>query len=160
MPEDKLMKSFTTLLNVALSTAGTRYPLPNYAHVHCLVFINFLQASMNISGYILFLIEKFSDASLLLCQMLFCCIRQKKWQVIGRNIQHLLPHHHHLSLILWINIIGYITFKAILLETWQAGSCLSPAKKCIDNSVNYMEKLCFVAENMLYPIVLLYSLSF
>ena len=46
---------------VAVTTAKTHHPLPHCAHIHCLVSISILQASMNDSECHFFCMEEFSD---------------------------------------------------------------------------------------------------
>jgi len=54
----------------------------------------------------------------------------------------------------WVNSIGALFF---FKQAQHPGSCSSLAK-LIANNGNYAEKYCFVAENVLYQVVLLCSL--
>jgi len=46
--------------HVAVTTAETHYPLPIYAHIHCLLSINIQQVLMNVNGCHFFHMEEFS----------------------------------------------------------------------------------------------------
>lgn len=64
-------------------------------------------------------IQWYSSASYALsCQMLSAAlsIGLKELWIINENIRYLMPCQHHLSLILWSNIIGGLTFREILAE--------------------------------------------
>ena len=50
---------------VSVATAGMQRPLPQCAHIHCLVSINEQQISANVSKCHFFHMEEFSDATLL-----------------------------------------------------------------------------------------------
>ena len=102
---------------VAVTTTETHHPPPDCAHIHCLVSINIQQASMNVSGCIFFCMKEFSDTPLLymhfhvrqhFVRLLPCGYlsqgNKMQWN-IGVKVQPILPHHHHLLLILWANII-------------------------------------------------------
>ena len=54
---------------VIVTTAETHHPPLHYAHVHCLVSINFQQVTMNVNGYNFFCMEEFSSTPLLHTQL-------------------------------------------------------------------------------------------
>jgi hypothetical protein len=51
--------------HITVATAEMHHPLPHCAHIHCWVFINVEQASMNINGYNFLCMQEFDDTSLL-----------------------------------------------------------------------------------------------
>ena len=93
---------------------------------HCLVSINVQQVSVNVSGCLLFFMEKFSCTPLLhmlfhvrhhfVRHPLFCHLSHgNKMQCnTDGKVQFLLPYHQHLSLMSWTNKIGGIPLGAFL----------------------------------------------
>ena len=66
------------------------HPPHHCAHIHCLVSINVQQVSVNVNECHFFLMEEFSDMPL-------------------------QPYHQHLPLMLWMYVIGGVTFGAALM---------------------------------------------
>ena len=86
-------------------------------NIHCLISIDVQQVSVNVNGCNFFHMEKFNCTSLLhphshvrchSVRLTLCCHLShgnKMQQNIGRKVQPLPPHHQHLPLMSWANII-------------------------------------------------------
>ena len=60
------------ITHIAVTTVEMHYPLPNWSHIHCLLFVNLQQMLMNVKGWIFFCTE-FSESPPLLCHILLNC---------------------------------------------------------------------------------------
>lgn len=101
------------VMQINISTAETQYPSANCAYIHCFIFINIQQTSMNVIEWIFSYMKEFIDTLLLQihfhishtiwphwCQN----AKAKKPKFIDRKVQPLLPYHQDLLLVLWDNI--------------------------------------------------------
>jgi hypothetical protein len=94
--------------HITVTIAEMHHPPPHCAHIHCLVSVNFQQASLNVSSCNFVRMKEFSDTPLLCMHFHVrhhfarlspvAVARQQNLPTIGGKVQHLLPYHQHLPL--------------------------------------------------------------
>jgi hypothetical protein len=98
-----------------VATVDTHDPPPHCALIHCLVSVNFQQASMNINGWKFFPLGRIQWHLLLrtnfrvrhhFARVLLCCYLQNL-QTTGGKVKPLLSYHQHPPLTSWANIIKW-----------------------------------------------------
>ena len=109
------------------------HPPPHCANIHCLVSVNFQQASMNIIGCNYFGMQEFSYTPLFnmhfqvrrhFVRLPLCCHLwhgNKIYRNISGKVETLLPYHQHLPLTSRANIIKYLlTYSMVQSPSWEA----------------------------------------